>query len=108
MSQEESNVVYMADFLMQRRNKLVTDANLMFEKAQKLSKHPDPRNDPFAAVLMKKVDAMADKVDQIENHMRFIVRGGNSVQIKLDTTGYQLNTATLPPVTINVSPHPVE
>lgn len=108
MSNKETNVVYMADFLMRRRNELVEAANAMYEKATKLSKHDDPRQDPFATVLVKKVDAMAEQVDKIESHMRFIVRGGNSVQVKLDPTGYSLNAASLPPVTISLKPQPVE
>lgn len=108
MSNKETNVVYMADFLMQRRNKLVEAANAIYEKATKLSKHDDPRQDPFAKVLMKKIDVMAEQVDNIESHMRFIVRGGNAVQVKLDTTGYSLNLASLPHVNINLNPPPIE
>lgn len=78
---QENNVIYMAEFLMKRRNKLVTDANELYEKAQKLSKKPDPRQDPFAVVLMKKVDSFAEQVESIEKHIKFIVRGGHGTKI---------------------------
>lgn len=105
-AQEEvqSNVIYMAEFLMRRRNALVTEANVMYAKAQKLSKNSDPRQDPFAGALMKKVDALAEKADEAEKHMKFIVRGGRGSIIPLH--GYQTSYAQPsppPPVKISVS-----
>lgn len=97
MSQEavpqvKNTVVYMAEFLMTRRNAIVTEANALYEKATKLSKHPDPRQDPFAGVLTKKVDAMAETVGQIEKHIKFIVRGGLNMVIP-----------QAPPAPVNIS-----
>lgn len=105
-AQEEvkSNVVYMAEFLMKRRNSVVTEANAMYAKAEKLSKNPDPRQDPFAAVLMKKVDELAEKANAIENHVKFIVRGGRGALIP--SQGYSTSygqPSPPPPVNISVS-----
>lgn len=99
-----SNVIYMAEFLMRRRNALVTEANVMYAKAEKLSKNPDPRQDPFAGVLMKKVDALAEKANDIEKHIKFIVRGGRGAVIPIRgyQTGYSQPTPP-PPVKISVS-----
>lgn len=97
----KSNVVYMAEFLMRRRNSVVAEANTMYAKAEKLSKNPDPRQDPFAGVLMKKVDALAEKANGIENHIKFIVRGGRGAMIP--SMGYQTSYAQPPPVNINVT-----
>lgn len=105
-AQEEvqSNVIYMAEFLMRRRNSVVNDANAMYAKAQKLSKNPDPRQDPFAGVLMKKVDELAEKVNDIEKHIKFIVRGGQGAIIP--NRGYSTSygqPSPPPPVKISVS-----
>ncbi len=100
----KSNVVYLAEFLMKRRNAVVNDANIIFAKAQKLSKNPDPRQDPFAGVLMKKVDALAEKAESIEKHIKFIVRGGRGALIpshNYSTTYRQVSPP--PPVKIDVS-----
>lgn len=111
-AQEEvpSNVIYMAEFLMKRRNGVVNDANAMFEKAKKLSKNPDPRQDPFAGVLMKKVDALAEKAEAIEKHIKFIVRGGRGAMIPAHnySTSYG-QPSPPPPVKIDVSfPAPIK
>ncbi len=111
-AQEEvpSNVIYMAEFLMRRRNQAVTEANAMFAKAQKLSKNPDPRQDPFAGVLMKKVDEFAEKAEALEKHIKFIVRGGRGAMIP--SQGYSTaygQPSPPPPVKISVSfPAPIK
>lgn len=105
-----SNVIYMAEFLMRRRNQTVTEANAMFAKAQKLSKRPDPRQDPFAGVLMKKVDEFAEKAEALEKHIKFIVRGGRGSMIP--SPGYSTaygQPSPPPPVKISVSfPPPIK
>jgi hypothetical protein len=111
-AQEEvpNNVIYMAEFLMRRRNQAVTEANVMLAKAQKLSKHSDPRQDPFAGVLMKKVDEFAEKADALEKHIKFIVRGGRGAMIPSQrySTAYG-QPSPPPPVKISVSfPAPIK
>lgn len=102
------NVVYMADFILRQRHKLVVDANELIAKAQKLSKKEDPRQDPFASVLMKKVDGLAERVEGLEKHLRFIVRGGNAAAAVIPARGYQTGypIAPPPPVKISVSMAP--
>lgn len=103
-AQEEikSNVIYMAEFLMSRRNNMVNDANTIFEKAKKLSKNADPRQDPFASVLMKKIDSLAEKVEVIEKHIKFIVRGGHGAVIP--SQGYSTSYGQpMPPPPVNIS-----
>lgn len=111
-AQEEvpNNLIYMAEFLMRRRNQAVTEANVMYAKAQKLSKNPDPRQDQFAGVLMKKVDEFAKKADALEKHTKFIVRGGRGAMIPSQrySTAYG-QPSPPPPVKISVSlPAPIK
>ena len=101
------NVVYLGEFLLSRRLKLVAQANELIEKAQKISKKEDLSADPFAAPLMKKVEALSEQVDKIESHLRFIARGGLGAAIP--ARGYQTAyPQALPPVKLTVTmPNPI-
>ena len=88
-------VIHMADYLARTRKKKVDEANALIEKAQKLSKNPDPYQDPFASILMKRVDAIRDVVDAMENQIRFIVRGGNA-SAQIPARGYSLSYGQTP------------
>lgn len=107
--EETGEVIYMSEFLMKRRDKLLNEANEMFTKATKLSKNPDPRQDPFASVLMHKVDAIGEKCKAVEEHIKFIMMRGND-SISINSRGYSLsyNQPVPPPVSITVTvPAPV-
>lgn len=96
------NVVYMSEFLVSRRLALVAQANDLIEKAKKISKKEDLNADPFAAPLMKKVEALAERCEQIEKHLRFIVRGGLGAAIP--ARGYQTAYTQSPsPVKLTVT-----
>lgn len=100
--QEEMGVViYMGDFLLRRKNKLTTDRDELALKAMKISKKDDPRQDPFAGVVMAKADAIHERIMGVDNQLAFIGRGGFGAQI--DARGYQLNhpQAAPPPITIS-------
>lgn len=101
------NVVYMSEFLARRRIALVGQANELIEKAKKISKKEDLNADPFAAPLMKKVEAIAERCEQIEKHLRFIVRGGLGSPVP--ARGYQTAyTQSPPPVKLTVTmPNPI-
>lgn len=105
----QTNVIYMGDYLLQRKNKLVDEANTMFAKAQKLSKKENPREDPFAGVLMNRVDEIVERVNVVDRHLKFIMRGG--LGAILPNSGYKMQWAQPtppPPVKISVSrPNPI-
>lgn len=91
----KTNVIYMGDYLVQRKKQLETEANIMWAKAKQLSKYDDPRLDPFACVLMSKVDDMAENINDMERHIKFIMRGGWGAAIP--SRGYVAHYASTPP-----------
>lgn len=94
MDTKDNSVVYMSDFLMTRRNVLVDNQIAMYKKATALSKRDDPRADPFAGHLMKKVDEFSEKIAKIDEHLDFI----NKKSIPVDSSKYSLNYGQPAPV----------
>lgn len=98
---EESTVISMVDYLLTKRKKLAEKANVLIEKAKKVSRRPDPNDDPFASAVMKKVKPLEEEIAKLDNHISFILRNSFDPPIpRMEKPEEQ------PPVRLLFTPHP--
>jgi len=77
-----SNVIILEDWLKRRRAQLMMEIDSLYQKAVKVSKKPDPREDPFAGVIMKIIEPLAKQLERVEGHLKFLRRSsGQAVHI---------------------------
>lgn len=101
MNQQEEQtgmVIDLTAFLTRRHAKLRSEIDTLYEKAKKVSKRPDPRDDPFAVSIMKKIDPLLKKLEKVEHQLKFLRRGGQGTPIP--NHGYAIN---LPPQPASVN-----
>ncbi len=90
-------VVFMGEFLIRRHKEMTERQTNLVNLANKISKNPDnPHNDPFAGPLLAKAERFKEPLEAIENHIRFIMRGGRGAE--LDSRGYSLQYRNPPPL----------
>lgn len=96
-----SNVVYMAEFLAHRRMKLKERRDHLTAVAEKISKSENAHNDAFAGPLLAKAAKFEEPIKDLERHIRFLLRGGNTMQIP--ARGYLLQHPNIPaPPSVNI------